>query len=79
MTSCAISTFAASIAIILPMTAGLDNHAMGTIFEENDWLEAIIALPLNTFYNTGIATYIWVLTNRKPEGLLAEIIGSGAV
>ena len=32
---------------------------------ENDWLEAIIALPLNIFYNTGIATYIWVLTNRK--------------
>ncbi len=34
---------------------------------ENDWLEAIFALPLNMFYNTGIATYIWVLTNRKPE------------
>ncbi|MDQ2842382.1 MAG: type I restriction-modification system subunit M [Acidobacteriota bacterium] len=34
---------------------------------ENDWLEAIIALPLNLFYNTGIATYIWVLSNRKPE------------
>jgi type I restriction enzyme M protein len=34
---------------------------------ENDWLEAIIALPLNMFYNTGIATYIWVLTNRKSE------------
>ncbi|TXH39935.1 MAG: SAM-dependent DNA methyltransferase [Burkholderiaceae bacterium] len=34
---------------------------------ENDWLEAIIALPLNIFYNTGIATYIWVLTNRKVE------------
>jgi type I restriction enzyme M protein len=34
---------------------------------ENDWLEAIIALPLNTFYNTGIATYIWVLSNRKQE------------
>jgi len=33
---------------------------------ENDWLEAIIALPLNMFYNTGIATYIWVLTNAKP-------------
>ncbi len=33
---------------------------------ENDWLEAIIALPLKMFYNTGIATYIWVLTNRKP-------------
>ncbi len=34
---------------------------------ENDWLEAIVALPLNMFYNTGIATYIWVLTNRKPK------------
>jgi type I restriction enzyme M protein len=34
---------------------------------ENDWLEAIIALPLNMFYNTGIATYIWVLSNRKEE------------
>ena len=34
---------------------------------ENDWLEAIAALPLNMFYNTGIATYIWVLSNRKPE------------
>jgi type I restriction enzyme M protein len=34
---------------------------------ENDWLEAIVALPLNMFYNTGIATYVWVLGNRKPE------------
>jgi type I restriction enzyme M protein len=34
---------------------------------ENDWLEAIVALPLNMFYNTGIATYIWVVANRKPE------------
>jgi type I restriction enzyme M protein len=34
---------------------------------ENDWLEAIVALPLNMFYNTGIATYIWVLSNKKPE------------
>ena len=32
---------------------------------ENDWLEAIIALPPNIFYNTGIATYIWVLANQK--------------
>ncbi len=32
---------------------------------ENDWLETIVALPLNMFYNTGIATYIWVLSNRK--------------
>ena len=34
---------------------------------ENDWLEAIIALPENMFYNTNLATYIWVLTNRKAE------------
>lgn len=32
---------------------------------ESDWLEAIIALPTEMFYNTGIATYVWVLTNRK--------------
>ena len=32
---------------------------------ENDWLETIIGLPENLFYNTGIATYIWVLSNRK--------------
>ena len=34
---------------------------------QNDWLEAIIALPEQLFYNTGIATYIWVLSNRKAE------------
>jgi len=35
---------------------------------ENDWLEALVALPEQMFYNTGIATYVWVLTNRKaPE------------
>ncbi|MHC1736617.1 MAG: N-6 DNA methylase [Ignavibacteriaceae bacterium] len=34
---------------------------------ENDWLECIIALPKNIFYNTGIPTYIWVLSNRKEE------------
>ncbi len=34
---------------------------------ENDWLEAIVALPLSMFYNTGIATYVWVLSNHKPE------------
>jgi len=32
---------------------------------ENDWLEALIAVPEQMFYNTGIATYIWVITNRK--------------
>nr|WP_295935012.1 class I SAM-dependent DNA methyltransferase [uncultured Dyadobacter sp.] len=47
---------------------------------ENDWVEAIIALPLNFFYNTGIATYIWLLTNRKPEhrkGFVQLIDASG--
>jgi type I restriction enzyme M protein len=32
---------------------------------ENDWLEAIVALPDQLFYNTGISTYLWILTNRK--------------
>ncbi len=34
---------------------------------ENDWLEAIVALPEQLFYNTGISTYLWVLTNRKQK------------
>lgn len=34
---------------------------------ENDWLDAIVALPEQMFYNTGIATYIWIVTNRKEE------------
>jgi type I restriction enzyme M protein len=33
---------------------------------ENDWLEAIVGLPDQMFYNTGIGTYVWVVTNRKP-------------
>ena len=32
---------------------------------ENDWLEAIVALPEQMFYNTGIGTYVWIVTNRK--------------
>ncbi len=34
---------------------------------ENDWLEAIIAMPTELFYNTGISTYVWLITNRKDE------------
>lgn len=34
---------------------------------ENDWLEGIVALPEQLFYNTGISTYIWILTNRKSK------------
>lgn len=40
---------------------------------ENDMLEAIVALPLNLFYNTGIATYVWVLSNRKSEQRAGKI------
>jgi type I restriction enzyme M protein len=32
---------------------------------ENDWLEAVVALPDQLFYNTGISTYFWIVTNRK--------------
>ena len=46
--------------------AGQGESNIRRLIIENDWLEAIVALPLNMFYNTGIATYIWVLTNRKP-------------
>jgi type I restriction enzyme M protein len=35
---------------------------------ENDWLEAIVALPDQLFYNTGISTYFWIVTNRKAPG-----------
>ena len=34
---------------------------------ENDLLEAIIGLPTDMFYNTGISTYVWIVSNRKPE------------
>ena len=34
---------------------------------ENDWLETIVAMPTELFYNTGIATYIWIVTNKKPQ------------
>ena len=40
---------------------------------ENDYLEAIIALPENMFYNTGIGTFIWIVSNRKPEGRKGKI------
>ena len=40
---------------------------------ENDWLEAVVALPDQLFYNTGISTYIWILTNRKEVGRKGKI------
>ena len=41
---------------------------------ENDWLEALVALPEQLFYNTGIATYIWVLTNRKTAARKGKVL-----
>ena len=40
---------------------------------ENDWLEAIVGLPDQLFYNTGISTYIWVVTNRKPKSRRGKV------
>lgn len=47
---------------------------------ENDWLEAIIALPDQLFYNTGISTYLWIVTNRKEKerkGKIQLVNGTG--
>jgi len=41
---------------------------------ENDWLEAIVALPDQLFYNTGISTYFWVVTNRKAEDRKGKVV-----
>jgi len=40
---------------------------------ENDLLEAIIALPTDMFYNTGISTYVWILSNRKPKHRIGKV------
>ena len=40
---------------------------------ENDWVEAIVALPTDLFYNTGIQTYVWLLTNRKPNARRGKV------
>ncbi len=41
---------------------------------ENDWLEAIVALPDQLFYNTGISTYFWILTNRKAPDHKGKVV-----
>ncbi|MFD4230077.1 N-6 DNA methylase [Streptomyces sp. NPDC058545] len=41
---------------------------------ENDWLEGIIALPDQLFYNTGISTYFWILTNRKDKDHKGKVV-----
>ena len=47
--------------------AGSGESEIRRFILQNDLLEAIIALPTDMFYNTGIATYVWVLSNHKPE------------
>ena len=48
-------------------TAGSGESNIRRWIIENDWLEAIVAMPTELFYNTGINTYIWVVTNRKEK------------
>ena len=40
---------------------------------EQDWLEAIVQLPTDLFYNTGIATYVWIITKNKPEDRIGKV------
>ncbi|MDT9126830.1 HsdM family class I SAM-dependent methyltransferase, partial [Escherichia coli] len=40
---------------------------------ESDWVEAIVALPTDLFYNTGIQTYVWLLSNRKPANRKGKV------
>ena len=63
--SVAVSLRSTTAAHSSPETPGRARATLRRWIIENDWLEAIVALPLNMFYNTGIATYVWVLSNRK--------------
>ena len=47
--------------------AGSGQSEIRRFLIENDWLETIVQLPNDTFYNTGIATYVWIITKDKPE------------
>ena len=47
--------------------AGSGESRIRQWFIENDWLEAIVALPEQMFYNTGIGTFVWIVTNRKAQ------------
>lgn len=40
---------------------------------EHDWLDAIVQLPTDSFYNTGISTYIWIITKKKPESHVGKV------
>ena len=47
--------------------AGSGESEIRRFILENDYLEAIVALPTDIFFRTGIGTYIWLISNRKPE------------
>lgn len=60
-----------------PMFAGSPGSGESDIRRwiiENDWLEGIVALPDQLFSNTGISTYVWVLSNRKPANRQGHVI-----
>lgn len=54
--------------------AGSGESEIRRFVMENDYLEALVALPEQLFYNTGIATYIWLLTNRKAPGREGKVL-----
>lgn len=54
--------------------AGSGESEIRRWISENDWLEAIVALPDQLFYNTGISTYFWILTNRKDEAHRGKVV-----
>src|SRR5690349_3662106 len=57
-----------ALPILFTGAAGSGESEIRRWIIENDWLEAVVALPDQLFYNTGISTYFWVVTNRKsPE------------
>ena len=71
---------AASLALAFPGGGQLFNGDAGSgesnirkWIIENDWLETIIALPTELFYNTGIATYVWIVTNKKSDNRRGKI------
>ena len=76
----AVSALCSTARRCLPAAAGSGESEIRRYVLENDLVEAIIGLPTDMFYNTGISTYVWILSNRKPEhrkGLLQLIDASG--
>lgn len=54
-------------------SAGSGESEIRRYILENDWLEAIIQLPNDSFYNTGITTYIWIISKNKPEARQGKV------